>query len=656
MALTPGSYSLQQAADSISGSGTELGEALEDMTRDVGDSPQADILIDLENDPLDLNRATKEELQQVPEITPLMARNIFLRRLRARFKKVDDLLEIEGFNVQLLSRVRKYLTVQSDTERGEYIVMRSRSSRRLESVPRDQPAESIVSPWKAYYRLLGGFGHLPIRSGRDAAFGVLMERDEGERSANGFSSAFAVLSLFEPTAKIVIGDFIMEAAQGLVFSRPRTGSKGNDVTGIVGKNSIGLSPYSSTDETAFFRGIGLSVHAFSLTSAVFYSSKPVHGALDSNGVIAGMYSSGLFRTPAELARRNVAREQVLGLRVSSVSVQGVTVGVTGSVSTFSHPVSLSRTSEDVFRHLSIVGADVSYTGSQIGFQTEAARDNHGGFGMIGGANLKAASDIDIALLFRHYANGYVQLHASGFAESPGMTMDETGMYIGATAGIARWITIRMYYDQFMYPGGGARIHGSVVGNDFLCAVLLGPFEQNTLTIQYRRKGKSVLEINSDSLGREIRLAAPGVQDNFRVNLVSKPSTGIRMMSRVELVHVGRLLSGYSESGVLVFQDVSADLFRMARIDLRAAFFDTKSYDSRIYEFESELQGTFANPALYGKGIRWYCILRLDLSRNLRLSAKYSRSLRESAESDQSAFHAGVQEEEGMVSVQVDFSF
>lgn len=62
--------------------------------------------------PVNLNTATSEELQQVPGIGPVTAEKIIrMRRAYGRFKRVDDLLSIKGIGRKRLEKMRKYLTV-----------------------------------------------------------------------------------------------------------------------------------------------------------------------------------------------------------------------------------------------------------------------------------------------------------------------------------------------------------------------------------------------------------------------------------------------------------------------------------------------------------------------------------------------------------------
>jgi competence ComEA-like helix-hairpin-helix protein len=62
--------------------------------------------------PVNLNTATSEELQQVPGIGPSTADKILrMRKSYGPFKSVDDLLAIRGLGAKRLEKMRKYLTV-----------------------------------------------------------------------------------------------------------------------------------------------------------------------------------------------------------------------------------------------------------------------------------------------------------------------------------------------------------------------------------------------------------------------------------------------------------------------------------------------------------------------------------------------------------------
>ncbi|MEN3001007.1 MAG: helix-hairpin-helix domain-containing protein [Armatimonadota bacterium] len=63
--------------------------------------------------PLDLNRATAEELEALPGIGPVLAARIVeYRQQRGRFQSVDELLDVHGIGPKRLEQIRPYVTVR----------------------------------------------------------------------------------------------------------------------------------------------------------------------------------------------------------------------------------------------------------------------------------------------------------------------------------------------------------------------------------------------------------------------------------------------------------------------------------------------------------------------------------------------------------------
>ena len=67
--------------------------------------------------PLDVNTATVEELQRLPEIGPTTAKAIVrFREKSGPFRRVEDLLAVRGITRRRLEKLRPYITVQSVSE------------------------------------------------------------------------------------------------------------------------------------------------------------------------------------------------------------------------------------------------------------------------------------------------------------------------------------------------------------------------------------------------------------------------------------------------------------------------------------------------------------------------------------------------------------
>ena len=74
-------------------------------------SDLAEEMTQLEDNPLNLNTASAEELHRIPAISNLIASRIIERRKHERFTSVDELLEIEGVTPELFSFIRRFVKV-----------------------------------------------------------------------------------------------------------------------------------------------------------------------------------------------------------------------------------------------------------------------------------------------------------------------------------------------------------------------------------------------------------------------------------------------------------------------------------------------------------------------------------------------------------------
>ena len=115
------------------------------------------------------------------------------------------------------------------------------------------------------------------------------------------------------------------------------------------------------------------------------------------------------------------------------------------------------------------------------------------------------------------------------------------------------------------------------------------------------------------------------QRNLRATISIGSSPSVAWESRFESVGVSYPSRGMMERGTLVFQDFTFSPIARVSLRLRGIAYETDSYDSRIYEFEEDLPGTYLDPALSGKGFRWYVIGRYEHGRLFGVSVKYSQS-------------------------------
>jgi hypothetical protein len=82
----------------------------------------------------------------------------------------------------------------------------------------------------------------------------------------------------------------------------------------------------------------------------------------------------------------------------------------------------------------------------------------------------------------------------------------------------------------------------------------------------------------------------------------------------------------TEKGYLVAQDISLNPKRFPlSVNARFAVFDTPSWNSRIYSYESDMLYSFTVPAYYSKGTRLFVMIKYSLKNRLDVWLRYSQT-------------------------------
>jgi hypothetical protein len=122
----------------------------------------------------------------------------------------------------------------------------------------------------------------------------------------------------------------------------------------------------------------------------------------------------------------------------------------------------------------------------------------------------------------------------------------------------------------------------------------------------------------------------------RVHFQYNPSEILTLKTRLEHVFYKGM---ETENGWMVFQDVQfVPVHIPLNLSARLAYFNTESYNSRIYAYENDLLYTFAVPAFFGKGFRGYLNLKYKISEKAEIWFKLANTLQSGAESISSGYN------------------
>jgi hypothetical protein len=347
--------------------------------------------------------------------------------------------------------------------------------------------------------------------------------------------------------------------------------------------------------------------------------------------ISSFYEAGLFRTVSELEKRNAVSERLYAGRLQYSMPHGWNLGATYYHSSYDKTMVSDRVFEFAGSSETVTGIDATAQFGRLTLFGEAARSGDGAGAGIVGSILALAPQSTVALLYRDYSPGFNNLHAHGFGEK-GNTHNERGLYFGAELAVTRWLSLSGYIDHFKFPWRTFSSPVPTSGNDILLQTDAEVVTNLQLSARYSRKSVEGSEHAADSYARQIAEIVSRDQERIRITATYRVSQELRVKGRLETTRVSYALSQRREKGTLFFQDIHYSNPGGFAAEARMIFFDTDSFDSRVYEYESDIRGVFSNPALYGKGRRWYLVLRYKFFDRLDLSAKYSETQKDGVSS------------------------
>ncbi len=610
--------------DTSGRSESRMEEMLEEETLEEGQSQWADRLMHLREHGLDLNTASESDLEELPGLTPLMARSIVRARGKKLFHSANELISVEGMTPELLEVIRPlvYAGGQPLSSGISWPLVRMRSRVQSDLLTPEEQSRSLGSPLKFYERIIIDSRRDPEKSIHWEA-GLLTEKDAGERFSETFGTGYVAVEQHDAGLKVLFGDFLVQAGRGLVFARSMATAKSADVAGPARSRTIQIEPYRSTDENNFFRGVAAETAFGFITLYGFVSRHGRNGSVDSLGFVRSFDEDGLFRTPSELKTRQVTKEALSGGGITLAAGDQLKISLTGYSSIFDRSVSLPKQGAPAWRKAGLWGAGIAWRSEAMSWSAEIARDSHGLLAFSAAGFMEPRPFMRFVGALRSYPPDFQSIH--GFSLSEGGSLEgEEGMYAGVILRPSGWLRISSYYDVFNFTN---RFSFPVQGNELLLNADVVIDRSWALSFLFRQEMKP-----AGSLQKVMDLDRMVVENisqrKYRMTLSYGSRDQVRWQARMEIARRGE--RGGAEYGFLVFQDlqIRSGLYFSGRV--RVVLFSSKSFDSRIYTYEWDVPGSSMSAQLWGSGMRFAVSAEYLFSAAVRVSAKYAQSVAEPA--------------------------
>ena len=582
------------------------------------------------DNPIDINRTNAEELTQLGILTANQIKELITHiNNTGEFMGIYELQVLSSFSLQDIKNITPFIAITEEVSLTNTVLglFEGKTNYATLGYSRvNQQAKGYSS--KAY---LGSPDRMQmrfrLRNPGHLSVGLSAQKDPGETWLNknslptpDYLSGHIFLENQGRIKQFVLGDYKLQFGQGLVLGAGFMVGKNVETVASVKQSTLGVLPYSSINESNYFRGSGLTLkltESFQLT--IFYSNQHLDATVVDDSLmqaVSSIRTSGLHRTASEIYARNQLHEQAWGSAIT-FEAKRFSTGMLLVNTQFDKPIIPQNRDYNIYRFTGKNILNYSWFGQYYAgnflFFSEVAKTQNSGMAVNLGVIGSISKYVGLSLLYRSLAKDFHSLYGLPFTER-GSIGNEKGLYWGIKIYPLSRIIVSAYYDMYEFPWITSSTAAPANGSDYLVRIEYGINERAKMFIQLRNENAEVKENTGNVYANQpIRLLKSII--NFDYNL-EKPLT---FRSRIQY---NRFTKDNPENGWLLYQDINYNIMKFS-VTGRILLFDTESYASRQYAYEKDMLFTFNTRVFNGKGLSYYIIMKLKPTRGLSLRLKWS---------------------------------
>lgn len=636
----------------------ELELYLENADEAIDFSEVIERITDLLISPIDINQASISTLSLIPFLNIQQVHNIYAYRQKyGAILSIYELIAINGIDEQLLILISPLIIINPEPidlkispgnmiRYGHHEVL-LRAQRILQKKDGYSISDStdFIDHLNNYY--LGDPNVLLLKyrfKYKDVlSFGWTAQKDAGELFLyqSLHDSAFEYLDhapgrFFDFNSfhfcykhkgfirTIVAGDYHAQFGQGINMWSGFSFGKSSSLTTLQ-KFGRGIKATSSSNESQFLRGVGVTFYQHPVEISLFYS-KAISDAniiiQDSVKFISTLYTTGLHRTVNELNRRKNAFINTYGTN-TEISIGNLRAGITIAYHRFNDSLLQSKLLpfDSLTTQIEQIngGIHYQYNYNKINIYGESGIDKNLNFAHIHGINFFIHPRFTLSLNYRNYATHYDNLFANSLCENTQVT-NESGFLGGFLFEISKKTTLSGFIDTFKFPWLKYGMDTPSYGKEASMSVFQNVNDHIRLMFRYRIKNKWKHCDNDDTYLNEFQQDIKNTF-HFQCNYSVHPSWQFK--SRIDYAFYAGHKTRTGE-GILFIQDIKWNSSLLPfEIIFRYALFDTDSFDERIYAYEPDVLYAFSIPAYYYQGSKSILMGKWNINKSITIWLRYS---------------------------------
>ena len=492
---------------------------------------------------------------------------------------------------------------------------------------------------------------------------TLFEKDPGETKIRDHQILNIEYQLPSLNTKMIAGNYTVNLGFGLMLWSPFSVRKGSAPFYSVRRNEKVIRPFLSSFEANYFQGIAVQSTPGSWDLVGWTSDLKNDANVADNGFITSFYESGYHRSKLEREKQNKATIKSTGISIGKTFFQNFKIQINRMDLDF-NPGIQSSTSEPLdfqFHGKKQQYSGISFFGNFGSFNSfgEVVWQNSQGLAAIAGTKGQWKKT-KLLVLHRYYSPKYFNPYSQGFGETS-TTNNESGWYVALQFSPISKSKITLAADQFSSSWKTYYNPLKQSGSDFYIQ-----WEQRinlsfNFYLRYTNDNKPQILTREYEVPHLRELMILTNRDRIRFHFSMKLAKESQINGRFETVRFAISpkdnfrISPSSKNGWLFYWDFRSKYLPNSLISTRITLFDTPTYNTRLYQFENDLPGILNSKLLYGRGIRFYFLLKFELWQKLQFSTKYSSTRYENRETIGSGWDLINSPVEHLFSFQLDWN-
>jgi hypothetical protein len=379
-----------------------------------------------------------------------------------------------------------------------------------------------------------------------------------------------------------------------------------------------LMPYRSSGEFKFSRGAGITFGSPNWEATIFGSFRNWDASsVDSNEVFSAWRNTGTHRTEAEWKSKNA-----LGVFSGGGSFKWTINQLRLGANFLSHRFSADlKKSNQLYNKFAPKGSvfnsvslDYEYTLGNVHIFGELASDRFFKKAHVHGLVASIDQKIDFSAVYRNIVVGFQSITLNSFTEMTGAGA-EHGLYLGLSYHPNKQLTLSLFSDVFRFPWLQYRINSPCSGQEALVSVEYTPDKQVSGLFRFGSSTKSL-----NIAGVYSSYPQQAARNFVRFQVQKQFTRGCKAQIRYDAVW--RTHGKVREEGFQVFAQADYNNERWGT-NFRVQYYDTDSYNTRIYVGESDVLYAANTAMVYGRGFRTYLNFFYEWQNLVKLSLKAS---------------------------------